>query len=74
MIMHLCPHQRKGMYFDVYDAFYPHYDYLNAILYTNENSSCQKHLSNNLFHKETSEIYKENIKEKISRNIPRKGR
>ena len=74
MIMHLCPHQRKGMYSHVFDAFYLHSDYLNAIHCTNENSSCQKHLSNNLFYKETLEIYIENIKEKISRDIPRKGR
>ena len=51
MIMHLCPHQRKGMYSHMYDAFHPHYDYLNAIQGTNENSSCQKQLSNNFFTK-----------------------
>jgi len=38
---------KKGNVLSLYDAFYPHNDYLNAIHYTNENSFCQKHLSNN---------------------------
>jgi len=50
----------------VYDAFYPHYDYLNANYYKrmNGNSSCQKHLANtyqNNFHKDTLWISQENI-------------
>jgi len=40
----------------------------------NKNSSCQKHLSNKFFHKETLGISKEKIMEKIYRDVPRKRR
>ena len=41
MIMYLCPYQRKGTYFQMYDASHPHYDYLDANYYKhmNKNSS-----------------------------------
>ena len=64
------------MYSHVYDALYAHYDYLNAIYCTNDNSfwkTLLKHLSKQLFTKKLYEFLK-NIKEKISRDAPRKGR